>query len=162
MLAIAIGFYPLLYLLGPRDMGLLSTKSEQLLQSPLWNSAFYGHITFGGISLLTGWTQFSRELRRRFLKWHRRLGRVYVTSALISGSCGVYLAFFANGGWVAGLGFLMLGISWIYFTLRAYLAVRASDLTKHEGYMIYSFAACFAAVMLRVWMPMLSVMFGDS
>ena len=68
MMAIAIGLYPLLYLLGPRDLGLLGTKSEQLLQSPLWNSAFYGHITFGGIALLTGWTQFSRELRRRYLK----------------------------------------------------------------------------------------------
>jgi len=161
MLAIAIGFYPLLYLVGPRDLGLLGTKSEELLQSPLWNIAFYGHISFGGISLLTGWTQFSRELRRRYLKWHRRFGRIYVVSALTSAVCGVYLAFFATGGWVAGLGFLLLGISWTYFTLRAYLAVRASDLTKHEGYMIYSFAACFAAVMLRVWMPFLILVFGE-
>ena len=59
MMAIAIGFYPLFYLLGPRDLGLLGTKSEQLLQSPLWNSAFYGHITFGGIALL------NRGTRRR-------------------------------------------------------------------------------------------------
>ncbi|MEJ2585374.1 MAG: DUF2306 domain-containing protein [Robiginitalea sp.] len=161
MLAIIIGFYPLFYLLGPRDLGLLGTKSSEVLQSPLWNTAFYGHITFGGISLLTGWTQFSRELRRRYLKWHRRLGRVYVVSALISAACGVYLAFFATGGWAAGMGFLLLGISWIYFTMRAYLAVRAADLTKHEGYMIYSYAACFAAVMLRVWMPLLILIFGE-
>ena len=161
MLAITIGFYPLIYLLGPRDMGLLATKSDELLGDVLWNVAFYGHITFGGISLLTGWTQFSRELRRRYLRWHRRLGRTYVTAALISAACGIYLSFHATGGWVTGLGFFLLGISWVYFTVRAYLAIRASDLTKHEGYMIYSFAACFAAVTLRVWMPLLILIFGE-
>ena len=58
-------------------------------------------------------------------------------------------------------GFFLLGVFWIFFTVRAYTAVRASDLTKHEGYMIYSFAACFAAVMLRVWMPILILIFGE-
>jgi hypothetical protein len=161
MMAILIGFYPVLYLIGPSDMGLLASKSDALLQDIKWNIAFYGHICFGGISLLTGWTQFSRELRRRYLPWHRRLGKVYVISALISGACGIYLSFFATGGWVPGLGFFLLGVFWIFFTFRAYTAVRASDLTKHEGYMIYSFAACFAAVMLRVWMPILILIFGE-
>ena len=161
MLAIVIGFYPVLYLIGPSDMGLLASKSETLLQDTMWNIAFYGHICFGGISLLTGWTQFSRELRRRFLSWHRRLGRVYVISALTSGACGIYLSFFATGGWVTGLGFFLLGVFWIFFTVRAYTAARAMDLTKHEGYMIYSFAACFAAVTLRIWMPILILIFGE-
>lgn len=161
MLAILIGFYPLLYLVGPRDLGLLASKSDTLLQDPLWKAAFYGHISLGGIALLTGWTQFSRELRRRYLPWHRRLGRIYVLSALGSGACGIYLAFFATGGWVSGLGFFLLGVVWIFFTLKAYQAIRARDLTKHEAYMIYSFAACFAAVMLRVWMPLLILVFGE-
>jgi hypothetical protein len=161
MLAILIGFYPLLYMVGPRDMGLLASKSEELLNDPFWTIAFYGHISFGGISLLTGWTQFSRELRRRYISWHRRLGKIYVISALISAGCGIYLSFHATGGWVTGLGFFLLGISWIYFTVRAYTSVRASDLTRHEGYMIYSFAACFAAVTLRIWMPLLVLIFGE-
>jgi uncharacterized membrane protein len=160
MLAIAIGFYPLLYLVGGRDIGLLANKPDAVLSSPLWNVAFYGHILFGGISLLVGWTQFSRVLRRKFLKWHRRLGRTYVISALISGTCGIYLSFFATGGWVPGLGFFLLGVVWIFFTVRAYTAIRRKDLTAHEGYMIYSYAACFAAVMLRIWMPILSLVFG--
>ncbi len=161
MLAILIGLYPLLYLVGPPDLGLLASKSDTLLQDPLWKVAFYGHISLGGIALLVGWTQFSRELRRRYLTWHRRLGRIYVLSALGSGACGIYLAFFATGGWVPGLGFFLLGVGWIFFTIKAYQAIRARDLTKHEGYMIYSFAACFAAVMLRVWMPLLILVFGE-
>ena len=161
MLAIVIGFYPVLYLIGPSDMGLLASKSEALLRDTKWNIAFYGHISFGGISLLAGWTQFSRELRRRYLPWHRRLGKVYVISALTSGACGIYLSFFATGGWVTGLGFFLLGVFWIFLTIRAYAAARVLDLTKHEGFMIYSFAACFAAVTLRIWMPILVLIFGE-
>ena len=82
-------------------------------------------------------------------------------SVLTSGACGIYLSFFATGGWITGLGFFLLGVFWIFFTLRAYMAARAVDLTKHEGYMIYSFAACFAAVTLRIWMPILVLIFGE-
>jgi len=161
MLAIAIGFYPLLYILGGRDMGLLATKPEEVLSSVPWNIAFYGHIVFGGIALLVGWTQFSRELRRKYLKTHRNLGKVYVSAALISAACGIYLSFYATGGWIAGLGFFLLGLFWIFFTVRAYTAIRAGDLTGHEGYMIYSYAACFAAVSLRIWMPILILIFAE-
>ncbi|MCO5725284.1 DUF2306 domain-containing protein [Robiginitalea marina] len=161
MLAIAIGLYPLLYWVGPVEEGLLATKSEALLSNPAWNIAFYGHVSFGGLALLTGWTQFSRELRRRRLSVHRRMGKIYVASALTSGACGIYLAFFATGGWVAGLGFFLLGTAWIFFTVRAYAAARARDLDQHEAFMIYSFAACFAAVTLRIWLPLLSIGFGD-
>jgi hypothetical protein len=160
MLAIAIGLYPLLYLLGGRDVGLLATKPEEVLGSIPWNVAFYGHIIFGGIALLVGWTQFSRELRRKFLGTHRKLGKVYVSAAIISGVCGIYLSFFATGGWVTGLGFFLLGLVWLFFTLRAFTAIRAKDLSAHEGYMIYSYAACFAAVTLRIWMPVLTLVFG--
>lgn len=161
LLAITIGFYPLLYYLGPSDMGILGSKSEDLLSDTSWYITFYGHITFGGISLLTGWTQFSRALRRRYIDWHRSLGKVYVISALLSGACGVYLAFFATGGLVSGMGFFLMGVCWIYFTVRAYLAIRASDQNKHEAYMIFSFATCFAAVTLRIWMPILVLIFGE-
>lgn len=78
MLAIAIGFYPLLYLVGGRDMGLLATKPDEVLYSLPWNVAFYGHIILGGLALLLGWTQFSRELRRKYLSTHRNIGKVYV------------------------------------------------------------------------------------
>ncbi|MDG1572151.1 DUF2306 domain-containing protein [Robiginitalea sp. M366] len=161
LLAVLIGLYPLVYLTMESDMGLLGSKSETLLADPVWNAAFYGHISFGGLSLLTGWTQFSRRLRRQYLGVHRRLGAAYVISALLSGACGVYLSFFATGGWVAGLGFFLLGISWIFFTVMAYRSVRIRDFQAHGLWMVYSFAACFAAVTLRLWLPLLSLALGD-
>jgi hypothetical protein len=161
LLAIAIGFYPLAYLFMGPDMGLLASKSEALLADTAWRTAFYGHISFGGLALLTGWTQFSRELRRKHLLWHRRLGMTYLVCVLISGSCGGYLSFFATGGWIAGAGFFLLGLAWLFFTGRAYLAVGRRDFSGHGAWMVYSYAACFAAVTLRIWMPLLVLAFGE-
>ncbi|MCP4974706.1 MAG: DUF2306 domain-containing protein, partial [Maribacter sp.] len=95
------------------------------------------------------------------LKVHRNVGKVYIISVLISGLCGIYIALNATGGIIASLGFIGLGIVWLFTTLRAYIAVRNKDLTLHKGYMIYSYAACFAAVTLRIWLPLLNIVFDD-
>ena len=160
-LAIIIGLYPLFYWLSDAKIGLLVSKPDALLADPLWKTAFYGHISFGGIALLTGWTQFSRALRRAYLPWHRRLGMVYLVAVMCSAACGIYLAFYATGGWVTGLGFLLLGIFWILFTLLAYGAVLRKDFRMHGQWMVYSYAASFAAVTLRIWMPLLVLVFGE-
>lgn len=160
-LAIGVGFYPVLYWVTPEPFGILLSKASALLESHLWNIGFYGHITFGGIALLTGWSQFSKKLRSRKLKLHRNLGKIYVLSALLSGVCAVYIGFYATGGWITSLGFIGLGLVWLYTTLKAYLAIRAKDLGLHQGMMIYSYAACFAAVTLRIWLPLLTLAFGE-
>ena len=145
-LAIGIGLYPLVYLFASDDFGLLMNKSNELLASVFWKTAFYGHISFGGLALLVGWSQFVKKWRTQHLKWHRNIGKIYVVSALISGLCGVYLGFFATGGLVSSLGFISLGVIWLFTTSRAYIAVKNKDLSLHQGMMIYSYAACFAAV----------------
>lgn len=160
-LAIGISLYPLVYLFASDDFGLLMNKSKELLASTIWRIAFYGHISFGGLALLVGWSQFSKKLRSKRLQLHRNLGKVYVFSALLSGLCGVYLGFFATGGIVPSIGFISLGVIWIFTTTRAYVAVKNKDLSLHQGMMIYSYAACFAAVTLRIWLPILTIAFGE-
>lgn len=161
ILAIAVGLYPLLYVFIDREFGLLASKSDGLLSNIFWNIGFYGHIMFGGLALLIGWIQFSKKLRTASLKRHRKIGKIYVISAVISGTCGIYIGFYATGGLITSLGFISLGGIWLYTTLKAYFAVRKGDLTLHQGLMIYSYAACFAAVTLRIWLPLLTVAFGD-
>lgn len=160
-LAIAIGLYPLLYLFVDREFGLLASKDEPLLSNVFWNIGFYGHIIFGGIALLVGWVQFSRKLRTRYLDAHRLVGKIYVLSVIVSGVCGVYIGFYATGGFVSSVGFIALGIFWLFTTIMAYQAVRKGDIELHQGYMVYSYALCFAAVTLRIWLPLLSIAFGD-
>ena len=160
-LAIGVGLYPLLYWVTSEPFGLLLGKASELLENQLWNIGFYGHITFGGIALLTGWSQFSKKIRSRNLKLHRNLGKIYVVSALISGICAIYIGFYATGGFIAAAGFISLGVVWLYTTFKAYWAIKAKDLGLHQGMMIYSYAACFAAVTLRIWLPLLTMIFGE-
>ena len=163
-LAIVISSYPLLYIyygLKGVDVALRLSKSPELIGNLFWNIGFYGHIIFGGLALFVGWSQFSKKLRKTKLALHRRLGKIYVISAVISGCCGVGIGLFANGGWVASLGFILLGLIWLYTTLKAFVAIKTKDINLHEGMMIYSFAACFAAVTLRIWLPILQFSFGD-
>ncbi|HEY8397883.1 MAG TPA: DUF2306 domain-containing protein [Flavihumibacter sp.] len=40
-------------------------------------------------------------------------------------------------------------------TLLAYLRIREGKITQHQRLMIYSYAGCFAAVTLRIWLPLL-------
>jgi hypothetical protein len=161
LLAIVIGLYPLLYVFIDREFGLLASKSDALLTNVFWNIGFYGHILFGGLALLIGWVQFSKKLRNANLRRHRIIGKIYIIAAIISGSCGIYIGFFATGGVISSLGFICLGLTWLYTTLKAYQAIRKRDLQLHEGMMIYSYAACFAAVTLRIWLPLLSLALGD-
>ena len=160
-LAIGIGLYPLVYFMTSEEIGLLASKTSEILSSKVWKVAFYGHISFGGMALLTGWSQFSKKLRSRNLKLHRNLGKIYVITVIIGGICGVYLGFFSTGGIIPALGFICLGLIWLYTTLRAYVAIRKKDLALHQGMMIYSYAACFAAVTLRIWLPILTIVFGE-
>ncbi|GAB4494892.1 MAG: hypothetical protein OHK0019_22500 [Saprospiraceae bacterium] len=161
-LAVSIGLYPVIYFVQDRTFGLLSTKSGVLLSDTLWNAGFYTHIIFGGVAMLAGWSQFSPRLRLNRLSLHRNLGKIYVAAALLSGSAGIGIGTQATGGWAAALGFMSLGVVWVYTTFAAYRHIRAGQVAAHQKMMIYSYAACFAAVTLRLWMPILVPMFeGD-
>ena len=159
--AIVIGFYPVIYFLIDRQFGLLGSKDSTVLESIFWNSAFYIHIVLGGISLLTGWMQFSTKLRERNVKIHRALGIVYLLSVILSGSAGLYIAFYATGGIVAKAGFIGLAIVWLVTTLQAYRGILKRKIGLHQKLMIYSYAACLAAVTLRIWLPLLTIAFQD-
>ncbi|WP_293743217.1 DUF2306 domain-containing protein [uncultured Pedobacter sp.] len=159
--ALLIGFYPTIYFLIDRKFGLLNSKSAELLSNTFWNIGFYTHIILGGIALLIGWIQFSPKMRNKRMALHRKLGKAYVVSVLLSALGGIYVGFFATGGWVSSAGFICLGVVWFYTTSKAYLYIKNAEIVKHQKMMVFSYAACFAAVTLRIWLPILTIMFGD-
>jgi len=161
ILSTSIGLYPTIYFLIDRQFGLLASKSAELLGDTLWNFAFYGHIILGGLALLIGWLQFNQKLRSKKIQLHRTIGKTYVISVLISGVCGLYIAYFATGGIISALGFTSLGIIWLTTTILAFTAIKKGNVALHEKLMIYSYAACFAAVTLRIWLPLLTELLGD-
>lgn len=161
ILAVSIGLYPVLYFFLDRKFSLLATKADEVLTDPVWNVGFYIHIIFAGLAMLAGWTQFSPRIRKFHLGIHRTLGKIYVTSVMLAAPTGFYIAIYATGGIVSGFGFSTLAVLWFSTTLVAYLAIRRLDTRRHEMAMIFSYSLCFAAVMLRLWLPVLIYLIDD-
>nr|WP_245548515.1 DUF2306 domain-containing protein [Gracilibacillus lacisalsi] len=63
------------------------------------------HIIFAIISLITGPLGVIKKLRIKSIQFHRWNGRVYVLSILLNFIPGVYVSFFATGGWLSTIGF---------------------------------------------------------
>ncbi|MBD0296611.1 MAG: DUF2306 domain-containing protein [Flavisolibacter sp.] len=159
--AILIGLYPVTYFIIDRTFGLLKSKSTFLLNSVLWNIAFYMHIIFGGAALLIGWVQFDSRLRKQRRTLHNLVRKIYVFSVLLSSFSGIYISFSATGGIIASAGFISLGSIWFYTTLRAYIEIKNKRFDRHSEMMIYSYSACLAAVTLRLWLPILVLLFQN-
>jgi len=159
--AILVGLYPFIYFFIDRRFGLLKSKSNALLLDLTWNTGFYLHIILGGVALLIGWTQFVSSWRNKFPLWHRTIGKIYISACLISALAGVYIACYATGGIIASSGFMSLGLIWFCTTLKAYIVIRNGKVIKHQQMMIYSYAACCAAITLRIYLPLLIAFFHD-
>jgi len=159
--SIIIGLYPILYFVFGRQFGILPSHGAEQLNSIFWNSNFYIHITLGGFALAIGWVQFHQKLRDRNRKLHKKIGMAYVTAAFFSSLSGIYIAIYTAGGIIASLGFICLGVIWLTTTMMGWKTAKSRKFDSHEKWMIYSYAACFAAVTLRIWLPLLSNLLGD-
>jgi uncharacterized membrane protein len=118
------------------------------------------HVLGAGAALVIGPLQLSRTMRTRALNVHRWLGRAYLTAVMLGGLGGLMLATIAAGGLVGRVGFAFLAVIWLGSGAQAYLAVRRGDLVAHRQWMIRNFSLTFAAVTLRIHLPVLTGGFG--
>jgi uncharacterized membrane protein len=162
LFAVFIGLYPLRFIGLPYSDSLLGSKSQDLLESIWYLPAFYTHIFLGGLALITGFSQFFPRLRKKRLNLHKILGKIYLLSVLLSGSAGLLIAYFATGGIIPAMGFAMLAILWLYTSVNAYTSIRQKNITAHQKWMIRSYALCFAAVSLRIYLPTFIGLLGMS
>lgn len=139
----------------------LNAKPDWLVQDPVWRAAFYIHISGGILCMLTGPWQFIPALRNHFPKFHRISGYLYMTGILVlGGPAGLYMAFWANGGIIGAIGFAIMAILWMGISARALDLVLQKRLAEHRAWMLRSIALTFAAVTLRIWVPLASLVFG--
>jgi uncharacterized membrane protein len=161
LMAVLVGLYPGIYFIIDRKFGLLGTKSKLLLSDTIWNINFYTHIILGGIALLIGWLQFNKQLRTNKPALHRTIGKLYIVCVLLSALAGIYIGWFATGGWITATAFILLGVIWFCTTLAAFVLIKKGQVRLHEQLMIFSYAATFAAVTLRIWLPTMVWVTGD-
>lgn len=158
ILAVLTGLYPFTYyFIRAGQFGLLRSKPAALIGNAFYIVPFYFHVTFGGLALLTGWSQFNTRIRERRIRLHRNLGKIYILSVLFSSLAGLIIAFHAHGGLISSLGFGLLSLCWLYSDIRAYVAIRKLDIDTHRAWMIRNYAMTFAAVTLRIYLPLSSM-----
>jgi uncharacterized membrane protein len=118
---------------------------------------FLAHVSGGVLALFLGPWQVWTSLRNRFLSLHRWIGRLYLGAVLVGSLAGLYLASIAFGGLPTHLGFSLLALLWLVTAVMAYVRVRQGDLEAHREWMIRNYALTFAAVTLRLWLPLLMI-----
>ena len=104
------------------------------------------HTLSGVIALVAGAMQFSSRLRRRHLKFHRALGRIYVVSVFIGAPTGIALA----AGRPGMPGTSMQAAAWMVCTTAAFIAARNRQIAQHRQWMVRSYAVTFTFVSSRV------------
>lgn len=135
-------------------------KKQDVVFNVFWRTAFYIHITGGMLALLVGPFQFIKKLRNKYLRFHRNIGKVYLVAILIlGGPSGLFMAFYAEGGGIAVIGFSIMALLWIGTTYMALETVKKKKIDQHRAWMVRSFALTFAAVTLRLYVPIASAVF---
>lgn len=156
-----VGVFPFIFYFLDIPFGIIGLKEKSVLANVYWKAGFHTHIIFGALALLIGWVQFIPAWRSKNPVLHRTIGKVYVFSVLLSSLMGISSSFFANGGPIAFLGLFTIGCIWFSTTLLGYNYARKKNFILHKNMMLYSYAAAFGGVTLRIWLPLLSHYSGD-
>jgi uncharacterized membrane protein len=110
------------------------------------------HIAGGTVALFTGPTQFWTGLRRRNLKLHRLLGKIYMGGVALGSASGFYLSVMSSPR--ASLSFaislFLLATAWSSSTAMAYVAARNRNIEIHKEWMIRSYVVTYAFVTFRI------------
>lgn len=150
MLKLTIPYFSFRY-----DISFLLTK-QSVLHNIHWRIAFYFHIAFSLIVLFTGAFQFIKVDSMRIKKVHRSLGKIYVFTVLIvSAPSGLIMAFYANGGIIAKISFVITAILWWIFTFRAFRFIIKKEIALHQKNMLRSYALTLSAITLRIYVLVL-------
>ncbi len=113
--------------------------------------AFYAHLASGPASLILGTLLIGDWLRRAAPQWHRRLGRVQgVLVLLLVVPSGLWMAYYAQTGAVAGVGLGSLAIATAVCIALGWRAAVRRQFVVHRRWMTRTFILLCSAVVIRM------------
>ncbi|MCT2408658.1 DUF2306 domain-containing protein [Chryseobacterium antibioticum] len=141
------------------NVSFLMIKQTEVQDRPEYLPFFYTHVYTSIFVLLSG---FLAILRKDFgLKsFHRNMGKIYIFLILIlAAPSGIYMGYFANGGFLSKISFIILGSLWWFTTYKAYQSARQKRFKEHKQWMWRSFALTLSALTLRIWKVIIVYLF---
>lgn len=114
------------------------------------------HALFGVTAMVVAAFQFSNRLRARYLRAHRILGYVYVTSVFVSAPFAVVVALKMSKSFSLVAANCTQSFGWVVTTSVAFYCIRSGNIALHRRWMIrsYPFAMVFTFVRtMQVFVP---------
>jgi len=162
MLAMILFVITASYLSFKSDVNFLLVKQD-IVNDSIWRPTFYIHVISGMLVILVGPFQFLKSFRNKYLNWHKLGGKIYAYSILLlAGPTGLIMAFYAEGGLWSTVAFSIMSILWFVTTLMAVIKIKQRKIEEHKMWMMRSYALSFAAVTLRLLVPLFSLFILDN
>lgn len=141
------------------DVAFLRIKKEVIVLNH-YKIAFFTHVYTSIFLMIFGAFQFSNYIQKKHIKLHRISGRLYVgILLLLSGPSGLVMSYYANGGLLAQVSFLLLSTFWMLFTFLSLYFILKKQVIKHQKFAIRGFALTLSAISLRLFKYLLVFFF---
>ena len=148
------------YIPAQSDVSFLMIKQTEVNTHSEYLYFFYAHVYTSIFVLFSGFIAVFVKPKAAFRNLHRFFGKIYVILLLlIAAPSGIYMGFYANGGILAKISFVILGILWWFTTYKAYLEIRKKNVLNHKKWMYRSYALAVSAITLRLWKVVLVYFF---
>ncbi|MBO0910291.1 MAG: DUF2306 domain-containing protein [Acidobacteria bacterium] len=141
------------YVLGHNESFLLNPRNPVWRHYQPFKWWLLPHGLAGGCAILLGPLQFSDRLRKRYGKWHRVAGRIYVAGALVAAPLGVYIQYFEERTNLARsftIAAVVNALLLMLTTAIALLFIRQGKVQQHRVWMTRSFAVALVFIEVRV------------
>ena len=123
-------------------------------RSPVWQHVepvkwmLLPHGVAGAVALLLAPFQFSARLRRRSMRLHRVLGRLYVAGTVISAPLAIPVAIILGPPTLV-MAATIQSCGWLLTTALALYAVRRGEIRQHQEWMVRSYPFAMVFVLAR-------------
>lgn len=116
-----------------------------------------GHVMFASVAMVCAPAQMWPRLRRRHPVLHRRVGRIYVCTAIAAAVSGFVIGAATPFGPILAVSNVVLASLWLWFTVNGYVAGRARRFDLHRAHMIRSATLALSIITNRIWTPILYI-----
>lgn len=138
------------FITDPSFESFIARKDQILTDKNLWISLIRIHIVLALISLITGPLGIIKAIRSKSKTFHRWNGRLYMLSIVLNFIPGIYVSFFATGGLLSTIGFLILNSLWLVTTLLGFYYIRRRNVKLHSQWITRSFFLSFANIAIYI------------
>jgi uncharacterized membrane protein len=141
------------------NVSFLMIKQTEVQGRPEYLYFFYTHVYTSIFVLFSGFLAILRK-DFGFRNFHKNMGKIYIFLILaLAAPSGIYMGFFANGGFFSKISFVILGSFWWLTTYKAYQSAKQKRFKEHKQWMWRSFALTLSALTLRIWKVIIVYLF---